>query len=399
MAKKKGSEQIEEQYDIAKQSAQQTGEQLTQAQVDAMQQQVASMEAEDAILTQQENAALQQKQNANKDYLGMWADQLRDAQQRTQQEEQTHQQNTEIENKAAAWAGAGQLAASLVNLFAVGKGASNMQINDVSKDWMQQADRERRERRNRIENLRERQRGIQEKQAAIKNATTQDEYDTMLKNAQAQAKRRADIDKAKASIPVMQAQGNAETANTVTNLGIKGASAVADQQNTETRISRDQQQFDARMRSAGLNPDGTVNATLTRQLNAMKGGGSGNEKPIAYPILDANGNVNIAMLDPKQIEHIELTIESTIKDELGETQAKQFNKEFRTAATESERDAVLKKWVGKSATAEQMIRSIDSAYKGQHTAGSTTPAPAPAAEEKKEDGKPQVNPKTGLNYE
>lgn len=68
---------------------------------------------------------------------------------------------TELERKRAAWAGAGELAAGLVNLFGVGQlGSSNQTYHSSSRDWQAQAERNARERRSRIDNLQARQDSI-----------------------------------------------------------------------------------------------------------------------------------------------------------------------------------------------------------------------------------------------
>ena len=82
----------------------------------------------------------------------------------------------------------------------------------------------------------------------------------------------------------------------------------------------------AQLAAKGLNPDGTINETLTKQLLARSGGGSGSSSIIAYPILDSTGHVNVAHLNPKQLEEIRSAVQGTIKDELGAEQGKEFDK-------------------------------------------------------------------------
>lgn len=70
-------------------------------------------------------------------------------------------EKTELERKRAAWTGAGELAAGLVNLFGVGQlGASNQTYHSFSRDWQAQAERNARQRRSRIDNLQARQDSI-----------------------------------------------------------------------------------------------------------------------------------------------------------------------------------------------------------------------------------------------
>lgn len=93
-----------------------------------------------------------------KDYI---AQVLLANQRRIAEAEAENEAETELEQKRAAWTGAGELAAGLVNLFGVGQlGASNQTYHSFSRDWQAQAERNARQRRSRIDNLQARQDSI-----------------------------------------------------------------------------------------------------------------------------------------------------------------------------------------------------------------------------------------------
>jgi len=72
--------------------------------------------------------------------------------------------------RAARWAGATELASSIANLIAVGNhNAVSQQYKNFSQDWMRKADQEAREHRNRINDLRARQRDTELKMQQIRS--------------------------------------------------------------------------------------------------------------------------------------------------------------------------------------------------------------------------------------
>lgn len=74
-----------------------------------------------------------------------------------------HKKQEEIDQKTVAWTGATELAAAIANMVGVGSfNASNQQIHSFSQDWMKKADQDAKLRRQRIDNLRERQRAMEQ---------------------------------------------------------------------------------------------------------------------------------------------------------------------------------------------------------------------------------------------
>lgn len=73
------------------------------------------------------------------------------------------------EDKRAVWTGVTEGLASLANLVGVGSfNSANQTYHSYSKDWMDKADQERRIRRNRIDNIRERQRAMEQQLAQLR---------------------------------------------------------------------------------------------------------------------------------------------------------------------------------------------------------------------------------------
>lgn len=372
--KKKSSEQLADSYEQVATETEERQRALLDAKIQAENARLEQRRADDAALTQQENEANQGLTDAQQRMVDWWDNREKELAKEQQEAKEENERLTQMETHRASWTGAGELAAALVNLFGVGElHATSQQYKDIAQDWMKKADADRKRRRDRMDNIKERQRQVGERRAQFELASTQDRYKRMLDTARGQYERKGKIDDIASGIPVMQAQGEAAIAEAAGKIRLEGTKAVATQKMHEDASARGWAQLkqteayqNAQLAAKGLNPDGTINETLTKQLLARSGGGSGSSSIIAYPILDSTGHVNVAHLNPKQLEEIRSAVQGTIKDELGAEQGKEFDKEFRRANTDKEREAVLSKWIGKSKTAEAMILSIDSAYQGNH---------------------------------
>lgn len=85
-----------------------------------------------------------------------------------EQQESLNAQKANV--RAARWAGATELAASLANLFAVGEGNAVSQVyQPVSQNWMEKAEEESRYRRSRIDDIRQRQRAMEMQMAQMRS--------------------------------------------------------------------------------------------------------------------------------------------------------------------------------------------------------------------------------------
>ena len=66
----------------------------------------------------------------------------------------------DVAQKKVSWSSAAELGANLINMFSVGAGATNQQYKSYSEDWRREADQKARERRARMDNIRERQKAL-----------------------------------------------------------------------------------------------------------------------------------------------------------------------------------------------------------------------------------------------
>ena len=107
------------------------------------------------------NAANQASEQAYQQNINSIASDLNTA----QKEQQAY---TSAENTKSIFGAATEFANALTNMFYVNRGASNQQSVNYSHDWMKQADQNRRERKQRIDNIRERQRAAEQQLAQLK---------------------------------------------------------------------------------------------------------------------------------------------------------------------------------------------------------------------------------------
>lgn len=72
------------------------------------------------------------------------------------------------ENMRNIFGATGELVASLANLYQVGKGAPNANMHPFTQDWMKEVDKKRKERKTSMDNIRDRQREVENKLNALK---------------------------------------------------------------------------------------------------------------------------------------------------------------------------------------------------------------------------------------
>ncbi len=321
------------------------------------------MKAADELAIQKTEEAQQQaEQNGAARILEM-GNQLR-----SQQEEGEAQ--VEADQTAARWTGAGELAAAVANLIAVGEGnAVSQQQRTYSQDWMRKAESDLQEHRSRMADARDRLRVLGERQDALKAG-----------NAKALEKMRLDASERQAAFAKQRA--DAELAAGVKSASIraegeqKAAQADYQEKRDKEALQRRQAEFSATMAARGYNPDGTLNKTLFEAINATKTGGKGQSSLVSYPIMDKDGNVNVAKMKSEEMKGLLAFAQGAISDELGEADGKQFEREMRKAADDKEKNAVLTKWMAKSKSCETAIRLIDESYQGVHGTGATIEKPA-----------------------
>lgn len=184
------------------------------------------------------------------------------------------------EERGSALMGITEAVANLTNLIGVGyNGASNQQYHSYSKDWMDRADAERKARRNRIDNIRDRQKAMQQQLAQLRSQNAmqyismrgQDanqRYNAALHTATALAGERNKL-----------AQQEADDANKLANISINQGNA--DRQFKEQKRARQAQEEETRRHN-----EESLTATMARYgfVSDKKGGwtkagsGIGSEK-------------------------------------------------------------------------------------------------------------------------
>lgn len=189
---------------------------------------------------------------------------LKASQSQLAQAEAEGQQQVRADLNAAKYTGLTNLAASVANMIGVGHfNAVSQQYKDYSQDWMRKADMDMRTHRMRIDNLRERLRGVQQRHAQLKtqnNLTIAQMQNDAAKARDAYNARMADARRAQAmDIAGMKAKGDNAAAEAALQGGV--TQAKMDQQDAHQRAQLGAQAAAraAQMRAAGRNPDGTVN--------------------------------------------------------------------------------------------------------------------------------------------
>ena len=194
----------------------------------AGQQQIGEMQGAQAAQQQAYNTAQQLYQQRMNEGYNQFADIIAGQKRQMQDEQQQAQQQLEANNRAARWTGLTELAAGIANLVSVGAGnAVSQQYKTYSQDWMQKADRDIREHRSRMDNLRERQRALQlqlnqlkmgDAGTALQNA--QRMADQAVRNREALAQLRAQNTTAAAA---QRAKGESEAAGIEAQGALQGA--------------------------------------------------------------------------------------------------------------------------------------------------------------------------------
>lgn len=168
------------------------------------------------------------------------------------------------EQKRAAWVGATEALANLSNLIGVGSfDSSNQQYHSYSKDWMDKADADRKLRRNRIDNIRDRQRAMQQQLAQLRGNQAQQYIALRGQNAGQRYNAEMQMATTVAGTKDKLAAQRANDAAQLANISIQQGNA--DRQFEEQKRARRAQEGEARryhdasitaqMAKAGYSPD------------------------------------------------------------------------------------------------------------------------------------------------
>jgi len=85
---------------------------------------------------------------------------IKSGEDRLKKDEEEDAKLRDVAQKKVSWSSAAELGANLINMFSVGAGATNQQYKSYSEDWRREADQKARERRARMDNIRERQKAL-----------------------------------------------------------------------------------------------------------------------------------------------------------------------------------------------------------------------------------------------
>lgn len=272
--------------------------------------------------------------------------------------------------RAAQATGMTHLASSIANLIGVGGfNASNQVYQNPSMDWMKKADQDKFINRQRIDNMRERQRAIQQHLLDIK---AQGEgaligYDREAANIRNQfamnmagAQRDADLAAAR-----YEAEGVVNAAQA----GAQGAQAVASARNQEAslglqqdRLNAEKDRYAAQMRAQGYNPDGSPNPAYMQeaQVVARATGGGGGKKDDDLISFRVNEYQDMPQLDWQgSAAWLENTLLSSIDtiDDITDRQKTEIKRILNSDSIKAdEKGRQLARYIGTSKQLRDLIR-------------------------------------------
>lgn len=343
--KKSRAEQVQEAYEEQAQSIENTGQEVQQGLTDAGDAYVQGLN--DAARAQQDayNEAQRQYQQRMEEGYTQFADIIAGQQTRADNAEQEAKDQYNNELKAARWTGATELAASLANLIAVGGyNASNQQYKSYSQDWMKQADANWRANRARVDNMRERQRVLQQQLIQMKMGDAAQAFN--MTTSQAGHAYNRDVAAAQAGYQTGTAPLNVKVSTTKRAAAAKTQGVTAginvglkEAQLAETRRAREDSAAMAAAK-AGLkkNKDGTYELDMTSPVTKASlkvGGGSGSSNKNTLYYYDDEGNlVSVYMTTKEYDEFVNQSYAALTTNE-------EFKQAYRRAQTDTERKSII----------------------------------------------------------
>lgn len=326
---------------------------------------------------------------SNKQTNKTFADMVNDYYEEKKAEEERMRAEEQSDRMATMATGVTELAANIINMFSVGElHATNQKYHSYSQDWMKRADENIRENRRRRKDMADTLRRLKIQQEQVRqsgsleemklNAQLARERYNRLMTEKKEAETRADKQWEK-DFRERQQTFNEEKTTKDQELREKSTNASIAQGWANVNLRKDAQTNE--MLSKGWVPDKSApggfryDPQKAAELGGIdvatisansRGGGSGRSGTTAYPILDANGDVNVAYLKSDEMKSILINAREAIRKDLGEDEARDFDREMRRAADDNARNAVLMNWIGKSEKMGEMIRSVDPQYAGNH---------------------------------
>lgn len=271
-------------YDQYAEETKAAGETAAQGLSEAGEQQVSETEAANKEYYDSLNDAQKRYREQMDAGFTQFADIITAEQNRIEAERAKAEEENRANFRAAAWTGAGELANSLINLWGVSRNAVHQQYHSYSQDWMKKADADLKYNRARLDNLRDRQRAMQERMIQLRmNDAGQT---ASMANQIAGAKHQGDISLAGARYNAAAAPINIryQTAEKAAEAKAKGAVTEASMgQQKEAndaqiglgyaRLDETKRQHDDTMKANGYTPDGKGGWNYDASKDSRRSGG------------------------------------------------------------------------------------------------------------------------------
>ena len=271
---------------------------------------------------------------------------IKEAQERQKKAEEEDEALRRMEHGRVSWTGAAELAANLVNMFSVGGlHASNQQYHSYSEDWQKKADRDQRERRMRIDNMRERQRALQQQmiQMKMQGGSQLANFDAGEVNARYNnAGRLADagLQSAKEITGI-----RAQTAKDVAQAGVQGATAAVNVRMQERQIAesaaarRENAAITAARYGLRKNDKGEYeidpNSAISRATSRAGSGGGGSSSINTLYYTNEQGELVPVYMRTKEYDEFVNQSYAKLKDD------EDFQKAYRRLSTDTEKKSLI----------------------------------------------------------
>ena len=187
--------------------------------------------------------------------------------------------------KAGMASGLTHLASSLANLIAVGGfNASNQVYQNPAMDWMKKADQDRLVNRQRIDNMRERQRAVQQQLLQIRAQGASDIADLDLNRANQGYQHESGIASSRQNADLSAANIGMQTRQSAIQTGLQGTTASTQVEMQKAQMDQNERHFNAQMAANERHYE------MQEAANLARSGYQRDKDGNIVPITDANGN-------------------------------------------------------------------------------------------------------------
>lgn len=332
--------------------------------------------AEDAyVQSQQALAAEQAKINAERNRT--FNDIVNDAYNEKMRQQREMKQQEQANTMSSMATGTTELAAGIINMLSVGQlHANNQQYRSYSQDWMRKADQDLRENRHRRDNLNATMQRLKLQQEQVRTAGRIED----MKLKQQQAADALNMARQKEQQEYQRGKDAEDRAFREKQFERQAKQTDASIAQGWARIKQAEDKNTTSMLANGWVPDPSAPGGFRYAPQEVKekygfdpsssssssSSGSGSSGTDAIPIIDKNGNVNVAHLRPHEMTAVLSTAQFAIGKELGPVELAEFNRKMRMAGDDKAKNAVLMEYMGKSEAVGEAIREIDKTYQGVH---------------------------------